>query len=255
MKPRVSVVVTAYNEGEKIADYLHSLLRSVTIPAEVLVVYDFAEDTSAPFVQEVAAGDTRVKPLLNTYGRGPAWAIRYGMDHASADVVVVTMADGCDDAAQINELTSLVENGSTIAAASRYVRGGKKVGGPPIKSALSRVAGLSLFYLGRVGTRDATNSFKAYDMSFVREVGVASTGGFEVGIELVAKARRLHRRVTEIPTTWYEREYGESNFKVAEWLPKYLRWYMYALGLNTPIRKAHRAANRESVRSSSVEEA
>lgn len=237
LNPRVSIVVTAYNEGEKIADYLNSLLQSVTIPAEVLVVYDFQEDTSVPFVRQVASTDDRVKPVLNTYGRGPAWAIRYGMDQATANVVVVTMADGCDDVTQIDELTLLVEGGSAIASASRYTRGGKKVGGPLIKGALSRFAGLSLYYLGGVGTRDATNSFKAYDMSFVREAGIASTGGFEVGIELVAKARRLRRPVTEIPTTWYEREYGESNFKIATWLPKYLRWYLYALGLTAPRSK------------------
>ena len=39
--------------------------------------------------------------VLNTYGRGPALAIRYGIDRARADVVVVTMADGSDDPQQI----------------------------------------------------------------------------------------------------------------------------------------------------------
>ena len=45
--------------------------------------------------------------------------------------------------------------------ASRYMGGGRQVGGPPLKSTLSRLAGLSLYWFGRVGTRDATNSFKA----------------------------------------------------------------------------------------------
>ena len=42
--------------------------------------------------------------VVNTYGRGPANAIRYGIDHAAAPVVVVTMADGCDDPFQIDDL-------------------------------------------------------------------------------------------------------------------------------------------------------
>jgi glycosyltransferase involved in cell wall biosynthesis len=226
----VSVLVTAYNEGEQIETYLSRLLESVTLPAEILVVYDFEEDTSAPYVRKVAERDSRVVPLLNTYGRGPAWAIRYGLDHAQADVVVVTMADGCDDAMQIDQLARLVERGVVVASASRYMRGGQKIGGPLIKSALSRLAGLSLYHLARVGTRDATNSFKAYDLKFIREVGVSSTGGFEVGIELVAKARRLHLPVAEIPTIWLERDYGESNFQLQKWLPHYLRWYLYAFG-------------------------
>jgi hypothetical protein len=108
--------------------------------------------------------------------------------------------------------------------------GGQQIGGPMIKSSLSRLAGLSLFWLARVGTRDATNSFKAYSTDFVREVGIESDTGFEIGIELVAKARRLRLPVAELPTIWLERTEGASNFKVAKWIPRYLHWYRYAFG-------------------------
>ena len=81
-----------------------------------------------------------------------------------------------------------------VAAASRYMRGGQQVGGPPLKSACSRSPGSRCTGLARVGTRDATNSFKAYRPSFVRAVGIDSDAGFEIGIELVAKARRLRCR-------------------------------------------------------------
>ena len=73
--------------------------------------------------------------LVNTYGRGPANAIRYGIDHASHAVVVVTMADGSDDPRQIDPLARLVERGVVVAAASRYSAGGQQVGGPLLKGA------------------------------------------------------------------------------------------------------------------------
>ena len=92
-----------------------------------------------------------VVPTLNTYGPGPAQAIRFGFAHAKADVVVVTMADGCDDPMQIDPLVRLVERGVVVAAASRYMRGGQQIGGPVIKSTLSRLAGLSLHLLTHVG--------------------------------------------------------------------------------------------------------
>jgi hypothetical protein len=82
----------------------------------------------------------------------------------------------------------------------------------------------------RLGTRDATNSFKAYSTSFVREVGIDSRDGFEIGIELTAKAKRLRLPVAEIPTIWLDRPAGVSNFRVADWIPKYLRWYRFAFG-------------------------
>ena len=149
---------------------------------------------------------------------------------AQAPVVVVTMADGCDDPRQIDDLTRLVERGVVVAAASRYMPGGQQVGGPMLKRFMSRTAGRTLFWFARIGTRDATNSFKAYRRAFVDEVGIESRDGFEIGLELTAKARRMRMPVAEIPTIWLDREAGVSNFKIAQWLPKYLHWYFFAFG-------------------------
>lgn len=229
--PRVSVVIPAYNEGEHIVPALDRIVESVTLPCEVLVVVDFPEDTTVPVVAEYARYEQPTfKTVVNDYGRGPAHAIRYGIHQASAPVVVVTMADGCDDPRQIDDLTRLVERGVVVAAASRYMPGGQQVGGPLLKSLLSRNAGRSLYWFARIGTRDATNSFKAYDRAFVEHVGIDSRDGFEIGLELTAKARRMRLPVAEIPTIWLDRQAGVSNFKIAQWLPKYLRWYRFAYG-------------------------
>jgi glycosyltransferase involved in cell wall biosynthesis len=226
----VSVIVTAYNEGEAIVTCLDRLLDSITLPCEILVVFDSPTDSTAPWVEKYQRAEPRVRGVLNNYGRGPAWAIRCGFDNATADVAVVTMADGCDDPMQIDSLVRLVERGVVVAAASRYMRGGSQIGGPLLKGTLSRLAGTSLYHLARVGTHDSTNSFKAYLTSFVRDVGIESDAGFEVGIELVAKARRHRLPVAEIPTIWLDRVVGASNFKLTSWISKYLQWYFYAFG-------------------------
>jgi glycosyltransferase involved in cell wall biosynthesis len=231
MNPRVSVVIPVYNEGPDIVRCLERILREVLLPCEILLVHDMPEDTTVPYAQEIARSDPRVRTVLNTYGRGPANAIRFGIESAAvAPVVVVTMADGSDDPRQIDDLARLVDRGVVVAAASRYMAGGQQVGGPRLKKMLSRWAGRLLHWFARVGTRDATNSFKAYDAEFVRRVGIESRAGFEIGLELTAKATRLRRPVAEIPTIWLERQVGVSNFKVAAWIPNYLRWYRFAFG-------------------------
>jgi dolichol-phosphate mannosyltransferase len=229
-RPRVCVVVPAYNEGEDVISVLDRLFESVRLPCEVLVVVDSADDSTVPVTEEYAQKEPRLRCLVNTYGRGPANAIRFGIDAASAPVVVVTMADGCDDARQIDELVRLVERGVAVAAASRYMPGGQQVGGPVLKGTLSRLAGRSLRTFAHVGTRDATNSFKAYSTDFVRQVGIDSRDGFEIGIELTAKAKRLRQPVAEVPTIWLDRQAGISNFNVAKWVPSYVRWYRFAFG-------------------------
>jgi dolichol-phosphate mannosyltransferase len=227
--PRVSIVIPAYNEGG-----LERIVAAVTLDFELMVVVDTPDDTTVPVVKEFARLHPEVRIAINDYGRGPAQAIRYGIDHASAPTTVVTMADGCDDPRQIDDLARLVERGVVVAAASRYMAGGQQVGGPRFKRFLSRSAGRSLYTFAGVGTRDATNSYKAYNTNFVRQVGIESRDGFEIGLELTAKARRHHMPVAEIPTIWLDRAFGVSNFKMSKWIPKYLRWYFYAFGRRKP---------------------
>jgi dolichol-phosphate mannosyltransferase len=228
--PRVSVVVPAYNEGQHILPVLDRIFEAVRLPCEVLVVVDAPDDTTVPVVDEYSLKEPRLRCLVNTYGRGPANAIRFGIAAATAPVAVVTMADGCDDPRQIDDLARLVDRGVAVAAASRYMPGGQQVGGPVLKGLLSKTAGRSLRLMAHIGTRDATNSFKAYSTEFVRSVGIDSRDGFEIGIELTAKARRMRMPVAEIPTIWLDRQAGVSNFRVAKWIPGYLRWYRFAFG-------------------------
>ena len=226
--PRYSVVIPAYNESDNISRVLDRLLVDLDSRADVIIVVDSEDDTTIPVIRDYP--DSRVRWLLNTLGRGPARAIKAGIFETTAPVAVVSMADGSDDPATIEPLVRLVERGVVIAAASRYMPGGQQVGAPPLKALLSRSAGLTLNLFAGVGTHDATNSFKAYNTDFVREVGIGSEDGFEIGLELVAKARRLRLPIAEVPTIWLERDAGVSNFQIRKWLPKYLRWYALAYG-------------------------
>jgi glycosyltransferase involved in cell wall biosynthesis len=235
--PSISVIIPAFEEGEGVVAGLTNLSQEIQQPNEILVVVDNPGDSTVPPVKKLSEEFPSIRLVVTTYGAGPANAIRYGIDQAIANVVVVTMADGCDDPRQVEELAHLVKRGVVIAAASRYMPGGQQVGGPRLKRLLSRVAGKSFALITGIGTRDATNSFKAYDKNFVNQVGIHSRHGFEIGLELTAKARRLGLSVAEIPTTWIDRTYGKSNFRLAKWLPRYLGWYLFGLGFPHPDSK------------------
>lgn len=228
--PRVSIVMPAYNETETLIPSLERLADAVTLDHEILIVVDSSEDLTIAAFETRSSDFPTARIVVQTYGRGPANAIRYGFDTAAAPVVVVTMADGSDDVRIIDDLVRLVDRGCVIASASRYMPGGAQIGGPRLKKLMSQGAGRSLHWLAGVSTRDATNSFKAYSTEFVRSVGIDSRNGFEIAIELVAKARRLRLPIAEIPTIWLDRDAGVSNFQIRKWLPEYLAWYRFAYG-------------------------
>jgi dolichol-phosphate mannosyltransferase len=232
--PRLSVVIPARAEAELIGGVLDRLQDAIRLSYEVLVVVDSSGDDTVAVVDAYAEKQPQVACLVSEYGPGPANAIRYGMEAASGGVIVVMMADGSDDPAQVDALARLVERGVAVAAASRYMPGGQQVGGPFVKRVLSRTAGRSLQWLARPGTCDATNSFKAYSAAFVRAVGIDSRRGFEIGIELTAKARRLRLPVAELPTIWLDRTGGQSGFRLIRWLPAYARWYAFCFGRRLP---------------------
>ena len=227
--PRCSIVIPAREEGEAIVLVLRRIEELVNIDFECLIVVDNLQDSSCEHIESLKNAKFRV--IVNTDAPGPAMAIKFGIQHSTSPIVVVTMADGSDDPKDIPSLVRLVERGVVIAAASRYMPGGQQIGAPILKASLSRLAGVSLWLFRRVGTRDATNSFKAYNKHFIEKVGIDSIYGFEVALELVAKARRQNLPVAELPTIWLERDLRSSNFRLWRWLPRYIRWYIYAFGM------------------------
>lgn len=226
----VDFVMPVYNEGANITRALEEIDRLVPLSKRVLIVYDFDEDDTLPVARTLVPRYPFVELVKNSRGRGVLNAIRTGISATTADVVIVTMADLSDDIAIVPEMVRLIrDHGYDVVCASRYMRGGRQIGGPRLKGLLSRTAGLTLYWLGALPTHDATNAFRAYRRSVLAETPITSQGGFAYSLEITAKAHAAGRRITEIPSTWRDRSAGQSRFQLRRWLPHYLRWYAYAL--------------------------
>jgi dolichol-phosphate mannosyltransferase len=225
---RLSIVIPVYNEAANFENLWAELSSSLKHDFAAYVIYDMDEDNTVPVVNKImAGGETRLRPVKNQRGRGIVAAIMTGFDVAPDGPVLVVMADLSDDLAQVDRMMELYEQGFHVVVGSRYMKGGRLIGGPVFKQALSRIAGISLYWLRRLPTHDATNAFKIYDRAMVRSFRVQSRGGFELNLELTVKAFLAGYRITEVPATWRDRTSGQSRFRLWKWLPKYLRWYFY----------------------------
>ena len=227
-QPELSVVLPVYNEGEAVAPVIRALVAGIHVPCEILVVYDFDEDTTVPVARALAAELSSVRPMRNDLGRGVLNAMKAGIAAARAPYVLVSMADGSDEPEVVDRMVELARAGADVVAGSRYMRGGHQVGGPLVKRTMSRMAGLSLHWFAGVPIHDPTSNFKLYSRRFLDSVTIESTAGFELALELSVKATLTHRRLAEVPTTWRDRTSGKSNFKLRKWLPNYLHWYFVA---------------------------
>jgi dolichol-phosphate mannosyltransferase len=226
--PELAIVLPVYNEGEAVEPVLRALSAGVHTPHEMVVVYDFDEDTTVPVVERLRGELPGLRGLRNDLGRGVLNAMKAGIAGTTAPYVLISMADGSDEPEVVDPMVTLASDGADVVSASRYMKGGRQVGGPPLKRLLSRVAGLTLHWFAGVPTHDPTNNFKLYSRRFLDATTIESTAGFELALELTVKATLARRVVAEVPTTWRDRTAGQSNFKMRKWLPHYLHWYRVA---------------------------
>ena len=224
----LSMVMPVFKEGEAVEPVIRAMTTDVVTPHEILVVYDFDEDPTVPVIARLSAELPAVRGLRNDLGRGGLNAMKAGIAAARGEFILITMSDGSDEPQIVDEMVAKARAGADVVAASRYMRGGHQIGGPPLKRLMSRTAGLTLHWFAGVPTHDPTNNFKLYSRRFLDTVTIDSTAGFELALELTVKATLDHRRVDEVPTTWRDRTAGESNFKLRKWLPHYLDWYRRA---------------------------
>jgi dolichol-phosphate mannosyltransferase len=241
----LNLIVPVFNEADNFPNLVREVERHVPRPFALNVIYDFDGDTTLP----VARGLAIARPWINLVknrGQGVVGALRTGFAAVGHGPAVVVMADLSDDLAVLPRLLELYRAGARVVCPSRYCPGGRQIGGPWLKRTLSKLAGISLYMLVRFPSRDATNNFRLSDAALVNELGIESAGGFELALELTAKAFRRGEKIAEIPTIWRDRVAGESRFQLRKWLPKYAYWYGYALvagferglGLRPPRRGA-----------------
>ena len=226
--PKLAIVLPVYNEGEAVEPVLRGLASGVGTPHELVVVYDFDGDTTVPVIDRLSTEIPGLRGLRNDLGRGVLNAMKAGIAGTDAPFVLISMADGSDEPSVVDPMVRFAEAGADVVAASRYMPGGRQIGGPRLKRLMSRAAGLTLHWFGGVPTHDPTNNFKLYSRSFLDATTIESSAGFELALELTVKATLAGRRVAEVPTTWRDRTAGQSNFKLRKWLPHYLHWYRVA---------------------------
>ncbi|MBL7662952.1 glycosyltransferase [bacterium] len=221
---KTQILVPVYNEGEN-ARRLYERFKEAQVDFDSMTfVYDFAGDTTVPVAQELQKLDSRIQLEKNDFGRGALNALKWGFSKSQPGPVIVVMGDCSDKLAVIPEMVKLWNEGATLVSASRYMPGGKQHGGPWLKGLMSRVAGVSLKLFG-FPTSDPTNNFKLYDGAWLRSQTLESQGGFEVAIELCYLAYAQGKTIKEVPSEWYDRTDGQSNFKLWKWLPHYLKFY------------------------------
>jgi glycosyltransferase involved in cell wall biosynthesis len=212
---RTVVVVPTFNEAANVETVLRRI-RQALPDAGILLVDDASPDGTADLADKLGdeIGDVDVLRRPAKAGLGSAYrdGFRRALDDG-AQICVEIDADLSHDPSTLPALVSAVEHGAHLAMGSRYVPGGRIVGWPWRRRALSRWGNRYAAAMLGLAVNDATSGFRAYSAEGLELIDLAqvTADGYGFQIEMTHRLVRAGGRIVEIPITFADRDLGETK--------------------------------------------
>lgn len=196
---RVSVVIPAYNEAERIASTVRAV-QEIPEVDEIIVVDDASTDDTASLAAE--AGATVIKLPAN---QGKGAALNAGVAAATGDVVVLLDADLGATAREARSLILPVLRGEADMTVARFLATRKKAGFGLVKG----LARAGIRYFTGLEVTAPLSGQRALSREVLRHV-VPFARGYGVEVALTIKAVRKGFRIQEIPLAMHHRDTGRD---------------------------------------------
>lgn len=213
--PSVVVVVPTYNERPNLEALVVGVLAQGP-EFRVLVVDDDSPDGTGDLADAlVAAYPGRVEVLhrAEKRGLGPAYIAGFGRALAMAPDFIAQMdADLSHDPDALPRLVAAAHEAG-LALGSRYVPGGRVVGWPLGRRALSRMGGIYARLVLGVPVADLTSGFKVWRPATLASIEIdrLRSDGYGFTIEATWRALRRGDTVVEVPIVFADRIAGASK--------------------------------------------
>ena len=227
---KLSIVMPAHNEAGSIVETIRTAIETLeqaSIEHEILVVDDASIDGTAAVVDSIAADHPQVRCLRSHHPRGFGFTVRSGLERFSGDAVVLMMADGSDDPADLVRYHRLLEQGYDMVFGSRFLPESRVIDYPRPKLILNRLANSFIRALFRHGFNDTTNAFKAYRREVIETIQPLLANHFNLTVEIPLKAIVRGHSFAVIPISWRNRTSGESKLAMKEMGSRYLFICLY----------------------------
>ena len=204
-RPKVTALVCTLNEAENLP---HVLPKIPSWVDEVLLVDGHSTDDTVRVATKLHP-DARI---VQQPGKGKGDALRYGIEQAAGDVVVMLDAAGSMDPAEMPRFIAPLLEGYDFVKGSRFMKGGgtadmerHRVFGNWVFTTLTNV-----FHGSRY--TDLCYGYNAFWRDRFLAVGFSSDG-FEVETEINIRIRKARLKVLEVPSYEASRLNGKGNLR------------------------------------------
>lgn len=227
----LSILLPVRNEVLNLRVMLRILNAALAVPHEILVIFDDEKDASIAVVEEARRSFPGVRPVLNTAGKGVAFAIRSGVAAATGERILLFAADEVGPVLAVDDMLALMDEGAEFVSATRYAYGGRRLGGSMIGHALSRIANWLLIHASGTGLSDSTTGIKMFRRSdFPALSRDAKSVGWAIAFEMAINAHLFGLSLGEVPIISIDRLFGgQSTFRLIPWVLGYFGYFATAM--------------------------
>jgi len=203
--PLLSVIIPVYNEEKTIREILQKI-DAVPIDKEMIVVDDGSSDETGRILRDIRIDGLKV--IHHATNRGKGAAVLTGVSHAIGDFVIIQDADLEYDPNDYFKLfESLKKNNADIVLGARFIKGYK---GLFIHKLGNRLLTNLLNLLFNTRLNDCFTCYKLLRRQTINDLDL-SASGFDIEIEIIAKALNKKLRIAEQFISYRPRSYSEGK--------------------------------------------
>jgi dolichyl-phosphate beta-glucosyltransferase len=205
-KPRILVVIPAYNEEWRILPTVGAIathMSSRNEPWELIIADDGSTDTTVDLLQDLRFPNMRVLQADRNMGKGNA--VRRGMLAAEGEYVLFADADQSTPIEQFDGLLAELRDGYDVAVGSRAADGAAVKGKSLLRKILSRSLRTVVSFGFGVKISDTQCGFKLFTAEAARTLfELQIVEGFSFDLEVLYLSSKLGLRVAEVPVEWID---------------------------------------------------
>ena len=210
MKPCLSVIMPVFNERATVAGIIETVLQQPHV-AELIVVNDASSDGTRDELDRIKNSDSRLRVYHHDKNQGKGAALRTGIAHATADIVIIQDADLEYDPAEYPSLLHPILSGKADA-----VFGSRFIGSQEHRvlyfwhSMGNRFLTLMSNMFTNLNLTDMETCYKAVRREIIQSIPIQENRfGFEP--EITAKLSKKGVRIYEVSVSYHGRTYAEGK--------------------------------------------
>ena len=210
------IIIPTFNEIDNVENMVRAIFNE-SLDCHILFIDDNSPDGTASKIislQQEFNGKLFLEQRPGKLGLGTAYihGFKYCLERGYGYIFEMD-CDFSHNPSDLIRLKNACDKGADVAIGSRYCKGGKIGNWPISRWMMSYFASVYVRLILWINIKDTTAGFKCYKISVLESIKLDNIPfkgyAFQVCMKYAAKKNGF--RLTEVPITFVDREFGESK--------------------------------------------